>query len=183
MKKEIINLLLIFLLTTACIQSQSLKLGFRIEPSFLSIEKNNSSSIGFSAYSIYLSTLIKPIDNFSIEFRPGYFIGDEDYMGYELGGYLRYCFYSNFYLIAGLNNHYNRGGSAHNGGDAYQKDILYKCIGVGYQKDSKFGLDISYYWTNNKEFGYTYDTMHSILTPKKMNGILKFSFSLAWDIF
>jgi hypothetical protein len=92
---------------------------------------------------------------------------------------------SNYYLIGGINNHINSWLGSHNGGSGFAKNILYKGIGIGYQKDSKLSIDLTYYFTNDKDFAYSRIYVsygNNRIENKKMNGILKIGFSLAWDI-
>lgn len=89
------------------------------------------------------------------------------------------------YIITGLNNHSNRS-SGHNGGGSYAKQILYKGVGIGFQMNSKLSFDLMYYWTNDKDYAYSIlidsSSGYTTMVNKKMNGILKVGFSLAWDI-
>jgi hypothetical protein len=184
-KKPLVFLLLIIFVSVT-IKPQSLKLGFRIEPTIMITEQNNSSSIAFSPYAMYLTAIVMPVDGLSFEVRPGYFLGGEYYGGFEFGAFARWMIWqSRFYLIGGINNHSNSWLGSHNGGSGLSKNILYKGIGIGFQNDSKLDIDLMYYFTNDKDFAYL-----SIYNPhgysrfenKKMNGILKLGFSLAWDI-
>lgn len=167
------------------VEGQFLKLGFRVEPALFLMNENQNSSTGFSPYNIYLTSIIQPTKWLNIELRPGYLIGTSDYGGFEVGVFTRIIFpLPEIYLIAGLNNHSNFFDSAHNGGGGYIKNILYKGIGIGYQKDSKLSIDLIYYWTDDKVFAYI-NNITSIGRYKvdtEMNGILKIGFSLAWDI-
>lgn len=178
--------LLMSLLSSSMIQSQSVKLGFRFEPAFVFTEQTNESSTSFTPYSFYLTTLVAPTDWLSIEVRPGLFVAGEDYGGFEIGAFLHFkVLPTAFSLIAGLNNHSNSINSGHNGGGNYNKKMLFKSVGIGYYKDSKLSFDLMYYWTNDKDFAYTRKTDsfgYSTNYNKKMNGILKLGFSLAWDI-
>lgn len=168
------------------IEAQLLKIGFRIEPALLLTEKNNNSDFGLSPYSLYLTSIITPIENIGLEVRPGYFIGGEYYGGFEFGAFLRYSILgSKYYIVGGINNHINSMTGAHNGGSGISKAMLYKAIGIGYQKDSKLGFDLTYYWTNDKVFAYSnsYETgFITIKTFTKMNGIIKAAFVLSFDI-
>jgi hypothetical protein len=80
--KKILVLLLLMIFGSITIKSQSLKLGFRIEPTIMITEQNNSSSIAFSPYGMYLTVIVMPVDGLSFEVRPGYFIGGEYYGGF-----------------------------------------------------------------------------------------------------
>ena len=184
-KKNMLIVLLIFLIYSN-VQPQFLKIGFRIEPAIMFAEVKNESNLSFIFSSFYLTSLVEPTELFGLEFRPGYIIGGE-YTGLELGAFLHFKIKpTNFYIVAGLNNHSNDVSNAHNGGASYIKNMLYKGIGIGYQKDSKLGFDLMYYWTNNKSYGYnriTDDLGNATNIDKQMNGILKVGFNLAWDIF
>ncbi len=135
---------------------------------------------------MYLTILVAPADLVNLEFRPGLFLANEEYSGFDIGAFIRFKILSTkIYIIAGFNNHSNRS-SGHNNGGSYSKDILYKGIGVGFQKDSKLSFDLIYYWTNDKD--YAFSRVSDFLgntrnINKQINGILKASFSLAWDIF
>ncbi|MFA7421602.1 MAG: hypothetical protein WCZ90_18105 [Melioribacteraceae bacterium] len=182
----VIATLLLLILINPSIKSQSLKLGFRVEPGILFSEQNNESSISFSPYGLYLTTLFEPIDWLTLEVRPGMFLAGEDYSGYEIGAFIRLKIPStSFYFTTGLNNHSNWGGNDHNSGGSYKKEMLFKGIGVGYQKDSKFSIDVNYYWTNNKDYAYLIDSStqtYSRVYNKQVTGILKLGFSLAWEL-
>ena len=185
-KNVFIISLLMLLLSSSMIKSQSVKLGFRIEPAFLFTELKDESSVSFTPFSLSLTTLVSPIDWLNFEIRPGYFLAGEDYGGFEIGAFLHFkVLPTAFSLIAGLNNHSNGINGGHNGGGSYNKKMLFKSVGIGYQKDFKLSFDLMYYWTNDKDFAYTRKTDafgYSTNYNKKMNGILKLGFSLAWDI-
>ena len=181
MHRNIIISLIIILLISPIMKSQSLKLGFRIEPTFLLTEMKNENSIAFTPYSFYLNIIVEPIEWLSFEVRPGYLLAGGEYGGFELGAFTKFRILpSKFFMIAGLNNHSNDWSNAHNGGGSYLKKMLYYGLGIGFQKDSKLSFDLMYYWTDNKDFAYSFDG--SSIKNKQMNGIVKLGFSLAWDI-
>ncbi len=165
--------------------SQSLNVGFRLEPAFLLSEKMNSSEILFTPYSVYLTTAFTPIEWVSVELRPGFFLAGEEYSGFEIGGFFQYNILpTDLYIIFGINNHSNTE-SDHNSGGSYKKDILYKAIGIGYKKDTKLKFDITYYWTSDKVYGYTFtqgSDGYSVYNPKEINGLIKFGFCLSFDV-
>jgi len=187
MQKYIFILLfIIFINLGSIVNSQTLRIGFRLEPAILISSQDNSSSISFTPYSFYLTTILEPIENLGFELRPGYFLGGEYYGGFELGAFARWMIPSSkFYIIGGVINHSNDILGSHNGGSGLSKNILYKSIGVGFQKDSKLGIDLIYYFTNDKDYAYSsvyYSYGNYGFENKRMNGILKVGFSLAWDI-
>lgn len=187
MRKYIFILSLVFFIQfNSSVNSQSLKLGFRFEPAILISEQNNSSSISFTPYSFYLTTILEPFKDFGFELRAGYFLGGEYYGGFELGAFARWMILSSkFYVIGGVVNHSNDILGSHNGGSGLSKNILYKSIGIGFQKDSKLSFDLMYYFTNDKDYAYSsvyYSYGNYRFENKQMNGILKVGFSLAWDI-
>lgn len=177
--------LLILVLINPPMKSQSLKFGFRLEPAILFTEENNGSSTSFTPYSFYLAAFAVPTEWITLEIRPGLFLAGEEYSGFEIGAFSRFKILpTKIYLIAGLNNHSN-GSSGHNSGGSYSKGMLYKGVGIGFQKDSKLSFDLIYYWSDNKTYAYTRitdSTGHTTNADKNMNGILKVSFCLAWDI-
>jgi hypothetical protein len=184
MKNILVGLFLIFSFNIT--NGQFLKIGIRIEPALLLTEQNSSSDYGFALYSFYLSTTFRPIENLSIEVRPGYFMGNEYYGGFEIGAFLKWSIMgSKYFLVGGLNNHYNSWLGSHNGGSGILKTMLFKGIGIGYQKDSKLSFDIMYYWTSDKEFAYSRNTdwlTYSKTVNNKMNGILKIGFNISFTI-
>ncbi len=130
--KNVYVLLLIILLGSITTSSQSLKVGFRFEPTILITEQNNSTSIAFTPYAMYLTVVVEPVEGLSFEVRPGYFLGGEYYGGFELGAFARWMiFTSRFYLIGGINNHSNSIIGSHNGGSGFSKNI--KGVGIGFQ--------------------------------------------------
>jgi len=186
MNKNIILIILVTIILSPVIKSQSLKVGFRVEPSILLIEHNNETDISFTPYSLYLTTLVVPTKWLNLEVRSGLFLAGEEYSGFEIGVFAMFkIFPKGIYIITGLNNHSNRG-SGHNGGGSYAKQILYKGVGIGFQKNSKLSFDLMYYWTNDKDYAYSIvidsSSGYTTMVNKKMNGILKVGFSLAWDI-
>lgn len=184
MKKKYLILLLI--LSSSISEAQLLKLGFRIEPVLLLTEKSNINSYSFSPYGLYASILFEPIDNVGLEIRPGFMIAEEYYGGFEIGYNIRWVIPSTkFYLVGGINSHSNTFTNSHNGGSGYTKRILFKSFGLGYQKDSKLGFDLMYYWTNDREYAYSnyIDSSGNFNSAAKyVNGVIKIGFSLAWDI-
>ncbi len=181
MKNLVIILsLLILLFFSRITQAQTLKLGFRIEPAMFMTEQKNESTVSFTFISGYLSLSLEPVEWIGLEARPGYLVGGE-YGGFEIGAFLRLrVLPSNFFIIAGINHHSNDILDSHNTGGNYQKQMLFQGVGIGYQKDSKLGIDLTYYWTNDKVFAYSYNG--STKTDKLMSGIIKLGFSLAWNI-
>lgn len=181
-KRMVLILFSLLTLIAGIAKAQPIKVGFRVEPALLFIEDKKETSISFSPYSLYLITSFEPVDWLALEARPGLFLADSEYSGFEIGAFVKATILpTKFYIVAGLNNHSN-GSSGHNSGGSYAKQMLYKGIGIGYQKDSKLSFDLMYYWTSNKDFAYTFDAVNSLRYNKQMNGILKLGFSLAWDI-
>jgi len=184
--RSVFIFLSLIILENNIINAQYLKIGFRIEPTIMITEQNNSSSVAFAPYAFSLTAIIEPVDGIGFEVRPGFSLGGEYYGGFELGAFARWMILSSrFYLTGGLNNHSNSWVSSHNGGSGYRKNILYKGIGLGFQKDSKLSIDIIYYFTNDKEFAYSmvYDSYgNTKLENKLMDGLIKIGFSLAWDL-
>jgi hypothetical protein len=179
MKTNLIIALLV--LNFSSIIAQNVKLGFRIEPAVLISEKENL----FTPISAYANILYKPIDYLTIELRPGFLYAGEDYAGFEIGAFAKFRIVpTKFLIIVGLNNHSNAV-FGRNGSGSYEKNILYKGIGFGYQIDEKLSFDLMYYFSNNSDYAYslTLEGNDLIYHNTKMVGILKFGFSLAWDIF
>lgn len=179
------NILFIFLLYTVS-NAQLLKLGFRVEPTiFITEEEGALSSVRFSPYSVCFTAAINPIENLSLELRPGYLLGGEEYSGLELGAFVKWKIFStDFYLCSGILNHYNNG-TGNNRETGYDKTILYQGVGVGYQLDTKLGLDITYYWSSDAVYGYNYyiETHGStVFHERSMKGIIKLGFSMAWNV-
>ena len=178
----VISLLVLF----TEVESQSLRLGLRIEPSILFMEDKNKSVISFTPYSFYFNSIVAITNWLTIEVRPGLFLASQEFSGFELGAFAKLNILPECaYIVAGLNNHSNSVSGSNSGG-SYAKRILFKGIGIGFQKDSKLNFDLMYYWTNDKEYGYSRRTDSSGLTEsysKMINGILKIGFSLSWNIF
>ena len=183
MKKSIIIFIILFI--TSAANAQILKIGFRVEPNILFTEADNSSSVLLAFYNVSLSAIVTPIEKVNIEVRPGYILGGEDYMGTELGLFLKINALSKLLLIAGLNSHSNNG-SGHNSGGSYHKNIIYTGVGVGLKVDSRLSVDVMYYWTSDKSFAYYHTTdwqTYSRIIERNMNGIIKVGFCFTWDIF
>lgn len=165
--------------------SQSVKVGLRIEPGILFSEQFNQSEINPVFYSVSANIIYEPIKWLGLEIRPGY-VSNGEYGGYEIGGFARIKILpTNIFLLIGMNNHSNNISNAHNGGGSYVKEMLYKGIGVGYQKDSKLSFDIMYYWTNNRDYAYSRVTdwqSYSRIVNKQMNGILKLGFNISFTV-
>ncbi|KUG25129.1 hypothetical protein ASZ90_005052 [hydrocarbon metagenome] len=165
---------------------QDLSFGLRFEPTLFVTEQANDNSVSFTPYSLYLSAKYSPIEWLSLEIRPGYIWGG-DYGGFDLGGFawINNAFLSNFYFIAGINNHSNEIGNTHHGSGNYIKKMLFTGIGFGYKKDKVLSIDLMYYWTNDKDFAYTTtNTSEGIpkFINKKMNAILKLGFSFYFEL-
>ncbi|PKL84056.1 MAG: hypothetical protein CVV24_01995 [Ignavibacteriae bacterium HGW-Ignavibacteriae-3] len=184
MKKILITLLVSLVPILEITIGQTIKLGIRIEPAMLISQTLDENSFSFTPFSFYANVLVQPIEWLSLDVRPGYLIGEE-YRGYELGAFARLKISSSkFYIITGIINHSNTA-SSHNGGGSYAKDMLFKSVGVGFQKDSKLSFDVMYYWTGDKDYKYSRQTdflTYSRTVNTQMNAILKVGFSLAWDI-
>ena len=181
MIKKIIIIPLFVVLFASALSCQSLKLGFRVEPTLMFVNDMNESAFRFSPYGMYLSAQFEPVEWINFEFRPGYLIAGENYWGSEFGAYVKLkVLQPHLYVIVGVNNHSNIAGG-HNSGGSYSKQILYKGIGIGFQKDSHLSFDMTYYWTDNKEFAYSV-LPYSGIVEKQMNAIVQIGFCLAWDI-
>jgi hypothetical protein len=184
---KIVLLIMFLILIFAEHKSQTLQAGFRYEPAYVFIEENNRSVNGIAAISMYFTGLYHPTDWLTLEIRPGYFVADQDYGGFEIGGYARVKLLpTNFFVIAGINNHHNTWDSAHNGGGAYKKDMLFYVLGIGFQKGSKLSLDVSYHFSSDKSFGYSRVTdwlTYSYFVDKKLNGMIKLGLSITSDIY
>lgn len=187
MNKNILFSVLLFFFLSVEYKSQILQAGFRYEPAYVFIEENNRSVNGIAAISMYFTGLYCPADWLTLEIRPGYFVADQDYGGFEIGGYARLkIFPENFFVITGINNHHNTWDSAHNGGGAYKKDMLFYVLGIGFQKGSKFSIDVSYHFSSDKSFGYSRVTdwlIHSYFVDKKINGMIKLGLSFTSNIY
>ncbi len=183
------NIFLIVLLLSMLInltsKSQSLKIGLRYEPGILLTEQNSSTEIVPVLFCLSANFIVQPNTWLNFLVRPGILFVDEQYSGFEIGAFVRLMLFSTkFYLITGINNHSNRE-YAHNRSGSYGKEMLFKSIGLGYQADSKFGVDICYYWTSDKEYAYALLTdglTYSRIVNRQMNGILKLGLNLSWDI-
>lgn len=159
-----IFILIIFLLplSSNCqiTTAQTLKFGLSIEPSFISYERMDGSSISFVPFSANLKILAAPVNWLNFEARPGIFIGGLDYRWLELGGYTRINLLpTRIYIIAGVNDHIKGG----------YDDLLYNGAGIGFQKDSRLNIDVIFYWKNG-------------VREDKLNGVLKFCFGFSWDV-
>ncbi len=175
---------LLVLFYCSSLEAQVVKLGFRVEPNIIISEKSGASSIILAPLSLHSTILIEPVNNFILDARAGYIFANEYYTGIEFGIYIRYALTSRFLIIAGVNNHSNSGG-AHNSGGAITKDIFFKGIGIGFQVDSKISFDFMYSWTSDGEYAYYRDTdwlTYSKTLKKRINGIIKIGFCIAWDI-
>ncbi|MCL4548956.1 MAG: hypothetical protein M1495_10330 [Bacteroidetes bacterium] len=185
MIKKIIIIPLFVVLFASALSCQSLKLGFRVEPTLMFVNDMNESAFRFSPYGMYLSAQFEPVEWLNLEFRPGYLIAGEDYLGTEFGAYVKLkILQPHLYIIVGVNNHSNIA-SGHNSGGGYSKQILYKGIGIGFQKDSHLSFDVMYYWTSDKNFAYSFVTdwlTYSKIVQKQMNAVVQVGFCLAWDI-
>lgn len=195
MKLKILAIIAILFLFSPTLKSQTVQLGFRFEPAVVLHGNPDENEVGFSPYSLYLTALVEPVKWLKIDLRPGIFLGDSEYSGFEMGVFAKVKILpSKFFIAAGFNNHDNSNGGGSNSGGSYEKNMLFKVVGLGFQKDEKLSFDIMYHWTNDKEYGYSihhpsYDELINnpgAVTkkiPKIINGIIKVGFSLAWDIF
>lgn len=172
-------------LFTTTIFAQGVNLGFRIEPTFFFTEEYKGKQSTFSPYSLSFVALIDPFEDFRLEMRTGFFLGGEEFTGYDVGGFLRYeLFKSNFYSSIGLLNHANGESGGHRRG-SYAKNILFKGIGLGFQKDELFGFDIMYLWTNDNVYGYSIISDYissSQKVDKTINGMIRIGFNFAFNI-
>ncbi len=187
MNKHIIVIIILFFLSiTIVTKPQSLRVGLRYEPGLLFVEQKNKAEIIPAIFSLSGNLLVEPREWLNIEFRSGILFLSEEYSGFELGLFARFKILpTRFYLVLGINNHTNKG-TANNSSGSYDKEILYKSIGIGYKTSSNFNIDLMYYWTDNKNYAYTLETdwlTYSRIVDKQMNGILKIGFNLSWDIF
>lgn len=186
MNKKIICVLLLFIVLMApTTEGQTLKLGFRVEPTLMFVKNVSKSEFWFSPYGTYLAVQFEPFEWLNFEIRPGYLMAGEDYFGSELGANFKVrILQPNWFVVAGVNSHSNLS-SGHNSGGSYSKQILYKGLGIGYQKDSHLSFDITYYWTDDKDFAYSRITdwlTYSRIAKIQMNGIVQIGFCFTWDV-
>ena len=174
------------LIFTSEVYSQSLKIGLRYEPGILLTEQNSIKEVVPVLFCIASNITFQPNSWSGLIIRPAITFTDEQYSGYEIGAFIKLKLFSTrFYFITGINNHSNKA-TGHNSAGGYGKEMLFASVGLGFQSDSKFGIDICYYWTNHKEYGYaklTDGLTYSRFINKQMNGILKLGLNLSWDIF
>jgi len=167
------------------VKSQTLKVGLRYEPGILMVDNVGKSELTPAIFSISGNALFTPVEWIDLEIRPGFVSVGEDYSGFDVGLFARFKIIpTSFYLIAGINNHSNKEYSNNSGG-SYSKNMLYKSIGIGYYFDTKFNVDISYYWTSNKNFAYLKETdwlTYSKIIDKQLDGIIKIGLNLSWDV-
>jgi len=184
-KSKYLIILLILISMNLVIKSQTIKLGIRYEPGILIIEKNGKGESLPAIFSMSGNAIVTPIDWIDIEIRPGLVFVGEDYSGFEFGLFSRFKILpTSLYLIAGINNHSNKGYNNNSGG-SYDKNMLYKSIGIGYNFDPKFNIDVTYYWTSDKNFAYVKETdwlTYSKIIDKQMKGIIKIGLNLSWDV-
>ncbi len=167
------------------LSAQGVNLGFRIEPTFFFTEEYKGKQTTFSPYSLSFVALIDPFEDFRLEMRTGFFLGGEEFTGYDVGGFLRYeLFKSNFYSSIGLLNNANSESGGNNRG-TYAKNILFYGIGLGLQHDNLFGIDIMYFWTNDNVYGYSIISDYissSQKVDKTINGMIRIGFNFAFNI-
>ena len=185
MKLNLFLLGALLLLFMGLVKPQSLKLGLRFEPGILFSESNSKKQNIPVIFSGSANIIFEPIEWASFIIRPGITLIDEQYSGFEIGAFLKLILSSaKFYFISGINNHSNKA-VGHNSAGGYGKEMLFASVGIGYQLDLKSGIDICYYWTNDKEYGYTKLTdglTYSRFVSRQVNGILKLGLNLTWDI-
>jgi hypothetical protein len=179
-------LIVVLVITGSNVSAQTIQAGFRFEPAFTLTNVNSENEVNFSPYSLYASIKGNISERISLEVRPGYFMGEENYGGPELGGFFHYRVIDGWKILLGYNYHSNTwlGGSNNRGG--YSKKINHTAVGLLYQKDSKLSFDITYFIPHDRVFGYSnhIDSMgKSVLSEKKVNGIIKLGFSIMWDIY
>jgi hypothetical protein len=185
--KRIITLILFvaFIPAGQFAAAQSFKIGIRYEPGVMLTSQDSRNEIIPVLFCLSANVIVQPNGWLSFIVRPGILFVDEQYSGFEIGAFFKLMFFSTkFYFITGLNNH-SANETGHNSGGAYGKELLFKCVGLGYQADSKFSVDINYYWTADQDFAYTRQTdwlTYSRIVNKQMNGILKLGFNLSWDV-
>ncbi|RJP61258.1 MAG: hypothetical protein C4543_03695 [Ignavibacteriales bacterium] len=179
------NIIILYILVSSLISAQSLKLGFRLEPSIILTEDYNESGLQFTPYGLAITSIYSPLKDFELEVRGGYFLGGEDFTGFEYGAFINYrLFNGDFLLSAGLLNHLNSA-SGHNTSVSYAKDLLFTGLGLKYLVDSKLSVDMMYFWASDKVYGYSWITDHSgfsRIIDKRINGLLKIGISLAFNI-
>ncbi|PKL84057.1 MAG: hypothetical protein CVV24_02000 [Ignavibacteriae bacterium HGW-Ignavibacteriae-3] len=186
MKRIITVILLVaFVPTGRFASAQSFKIGLRYEPGVMFTSQNSRNEIIPVLFCLSINLIVQPNEWLSFIVRPGFLLVDEQYSGFEIGGFVKLMLFdTKYYSIIGLNNHSNKD-TGHNTSGSYGKEILYKSIGLGFQADSKFCIDICYYWTSDKEYAYSRirdGLTYSNIVSKQMNGILKLGIDLSWDI-
>ena len=109
---------------------------------------------------------------YSLEFRPGYMLSQDNYEGFEIGVFLFYNFYvSRFSINGGINFHFNEDTDGNEG--FYGKTIFLIGIGLNYKLANKIFLEVSYQNSLKSNYGFYGSTELGRNIEYSMNSIVK----------
>ena len=178
------KLIIIFFFCSAVIAGQGVKLGFRLEPGAVFTEYKGDKDVSPFFYGFKANIMIEPESYWGIEIQPGLMLVNDQLLGFEIGSFAKVNILSpDFALLLGLSNFFNREISGRFSG-GYGKHFVFYGVGAGYQVNSKLRLDLMYYRPDTKEYAYVLepDETGYRKVNKKINGIVRVAFNLAFEI-
>lgn len=176
--------IIIYLLLSLIIVAKNNEFGLRLEfytynIEKLTIQKKHSAETTFSSLpGFYVFYPHKILDQFSISFKPGIIISDEDISGFDLGSFIRYNFkIINIYLFTGVNLIYiNDPGGGQSLIEDFSSPISLFNIGLGYNVNKYISIDLNYSFPFDNKIGKTYidpDPNNVSGSSIKLNNLIK----------
>lgn len=178
-----VTLFLVFLLFFCSnIFAQNFHLSFLAEGSLFHVKKLstdneyiNGTDVGF--LSLYLSFQNEITEEFTLELRPGLFLGGELFSGLEAGIYGRYTFLKKYFIFSGVSLHFNEGAGHGVTREVSTKDDTYTIIGIGAGVKTKL-LNFSFTYNLPLENNFGYIAYEGKMYTTRLYGIYKLGIEL-----
>lgn len=186
----ILRTIIICLLLSLIMVAKNNEFGLRLEFYTYNLEnisiqgEYNSKQIYLSLPGFYVFYSHKILDQFSLSFKPGIMISDEDISGFDLGSFIRYNFErNNIYLFTGVNLIYlNDPGGGQSLIEDFSSPISLFNIGIGYSFNKHIRIDFNYSLPFDKNIGKTYldpDDNNLNRIAIKLHNLVKLSFEFS----
>ena len=189
-KKVCIIALFVF---SSIISAQNHTIGISWEPYFFVTEKNtdlvgsdiDESAKGIWGYeSIYLSYKYNISNIFAFGIKTGYMdVSDENFTGYQAGGYLYYNPTRRIYLLAGFNYHFNKEETSRNR-KALDTTIPFFVTGFGtrFSDESILSVGLLVHFPLKNKFAESVDVVNNISTRFEVSWMWKLSVGVEFDL-
>lgn len=180
--KKIIIVFICFVFLSNFSSAQTFRLSFLTEGSLFHLKKLSDnveykSGTDIEFFSIYISLQDEISKEFTLELRPGLFLGGELFSGLEAGIYGRYTFLKKYFIFSGVSLHFNEGAGHGVTREVSTKDDTYTIIGIGAGVKTKL-LNFSFTYNLPLENNFGYIAYEGKMYTTRLYGIYKLGIEL-----